>query len=111
MLFPTGATTLYNQFTPLKDINHYLVPLSFIAILPLQSNVLHSLAKSDWKAIFFYPSGYGVSFPPEEASGNSPHMVLHLVHDDSFGTDSQDQLSNHRPFLSPHTVEHNSILW
>lgn len=60
--------------------------------------------------LIVHPSGYGVGFPPEEASGDSPEVVLHLVHDDSFGTDSQNQLSHHWPFLSPHAVEHNPIL-
>lgn len=57
-----------------------------------------------------YPSGYGVGLPPEEASGDSAEVVLHLVHNDSFGTDPKNQLSHNWPFLSPHTVEHDPIL-
>lgn len=58
----------------------------------------------------FYPGGYGVRFPPQEASGDSPDLVLYLIHNDTFGTDSQNQLSHHRSFLPAHAVEHHPVL-
>lgn len=81
VLFPAGSTTLYNQFTPLKDRQRSSIEDIF------KEKELRK-ASSHMKVI--YPGGYGVGLSPEEASGDSPDVVLHLVYNDSFGTDSQN---------------------
>lgn len=58
-----------------------------------------------------YPGGDGVCFPPQEASGDGPDLVLDLIHNDSFGTDSQNQLPHHGLLLAAHAVEHHPVLW
>lgn len=84
------------------DTSHYTLTRMLLKKSAAQSN-------SDWNDTSFYPCGYRVSFSPEKAPGDSPEVVLRLIHYDSFGADSQNQLTHHWSFLSAHTVEHNSI--
>lgn len=74
VLLPAGPAALYDQLASLKRQTQVITHLT-CALKVLQ------------RADFFYPGGDGVCFPPQEASGDGPDLVLDLIHDDSFGTD------------------------